>query len=395
MTVGVILPQGTYLPPHITAQPQSLMTNSGSRVVLSVAATVRLGRTLAYQWYQGQSPIGGILTNASGVMQPTPGTNSTLDLGYVTTASSGSYWVEIINGDVVVDSAPAQLTAIPVPVTAGYEIPWPAGVDLTHVALTGPPRIVPSGAAVWNSDKTNYFASGTYASATVTWSDAATNAINEEVSISNPAAIQAVMGFPVPVPSWADPSSISSAGPHVDTLGDPRTILLWHPASSNLYATAAGSAKVYWPVTNQASTSLTVPVLVQTKWPTNSALYQTFVAGSAPVNLSTPSNGLVFSELMDQTAGMGGDASQVTDRNQFQATNAGQALLLLAPASPAAATNIYFQLVNSVAWTNGHYLASQCVIGDNLTNFPAAHDSSFGAPCVLNPLSRYCALPGT
>lgn len=381
-----------YFPPYFSTQPQATNYFSGDRVKLSAIVGVNTSRPLTYQWYKGPNQIMGITTNAQGVFLPVSATSTNVDLGYVTTDSTGGYSLRVSDGAVVIPSFPAPLTVNPVPAIAGQAIPWPKAVDLTKARVGGPP-LVPSGAAVWNVDKTNYYASGTYGNATITWLDSATNVITEEVQISNPAAVQVTLGQVVPVPAWADASQIPGTGPQVDTLGDPRTILLWHAASTNLYATAQGAAKVYWPVAGQSSTALKVPVLVQTSWPTDPGRYQTYVAGSTSVDLTTASNGFTYFQLSDQTAGLGASASQVQSQARFYATNAGKALLLLASAAPTAAANLYFQFVNSQVWTNTTYLQATAVVGQTLTTFPG-HDANYGAPYVLNPLSRYCAAPG-
>ena len=384
-----------YAPPAFALPPPSLTTNSGENVKLSVSVVPAVSappyNTITYQWYKGPNPALGVQRDARGVMQVVPGTNSTLDLGYVTTNSSGNYYVVIQQLDVKLASSIAQLTVNPVIAQAGKAIPWPTTVDLRQARVGGPP-LVPTGAAIWNVDKTNYYASGNYGTAVITWLDSATNAITEEVQINNPDAVQVALGQAVPVPEWADATQIPASGPHVDTQGDPRTILFWHAATHKLYATAWGSAKVYWPVAGASGSSLAVPQLVQTAWPAD-AQFQTYVAGSNPVDLGSPGNGFTFFQLLDQTPGMGASANLVQSHGQFLATNAGKALLLLAPATPSTTTNLYFQFVQSQVWTNLPYLTASAVIGRTMTNFPG-HASRYGLPYVFNPLSRYCAAAG-
>jgi YD repeat-containing protein len=131
--------------PVITAQPQSVMINSGQSTALSVTAT---GQGLAYQWYRGaagdtSAPVAGA-TQSSYTAAPT-----------VTT----SYWVRI-SGCTTVDSAVAtvsicqtpQITSQPASAIAsanGATLTVAAtGTDLTYEWYSGASQIAPTTASI-------------------------------------------------------------------------------------------------------------------------------------------------------------------------------------------------------------------------------------------------------
>ena len=119
--------------PSITTQPSNLEVQSGTAIVLSVAAS---GDDLSYQWYEGTS---GDTTNLVG-----GGTGSTLDTGVLT--ASTSFWVRITNagGNADSDTAVITVNAPSVPLVldgtgdiAGENIQHPNGNVFDQVLLTG------------------------------------------------------------------------------------------------------------------------------------------------------------------------------------------------------------------------------------------------------------------
>ena len=119
--------------PSITTQPASQEVQSGTAVVLSVAAS---GDDLTYQWYTG---------NSGDTASPVAGaTSGTLTTGALT--ASTNYWVQVINagGSADSDTAVITVTAPPVPLVldgsgdiAGENIQHANGNVFDQILLTG------------------------------------------------------------------------------------------------------------------------------------------------------------------------------------------------------------------------------------------------------------------
>ncbi len=119
--------------PTITTHPASQEVQSGTALVLSVAAS---GDDLTYQWYTGNS--GDTVNPVSGA------TDSTLTTGALSTSTN--YWVQITNAGGGVDSDTAVITvaAPTVPLVldgsgdiAGENIQHPNGNVFDQILLTG------------------------------------------------------------------------------------------------------------------------------------------------------------------------------------------------------------------------------------------------------------------
>ena len=119
--------------PTITTQPVSQEVQSGTAVVLSVAAS---GDDLTYQWYTG---------NSGDTANPVAGaTSGTLTTGALTVSTN--FWVQIINAGGSADSETASITvtAPPVPLVldgsgdiAGENIQHANGNVFDQILLTG------------------------------------------------------------------------------------------------------------------------------------------------------------------------------------------------------------------------------------------------------------------
>ena len=119
--------------PSINTQPASQEVQSGTAIVLSVAAS---GNDLTYQWYTG---------NSGDTASPVAGaTADTLETGELT--ASTNFWVQITNagGTVESDTAVITVTAPPVPLVldgsgdiAGENIQHPNGNVFDQILLTG------------------------------------------------------------------------------------------------------------------------------------------------------------------------------------------------------------------------------------------------------------------
>jgi hypothetical protein len=261
----------------------------------------------------------------------------------------------------------------------GDRIIPPQYADVTKLNLFTGPSVVPTNFCYWDKSAPpgNLYAQQP-GLVVVSWPNEVGVPIPTPVAINPAQSVLVDVGSRIPSPSSADLSQAPATSP----------LLFWHGPSSNLFATAVGTFTVTWYNTAREA----IPIMVQTQWPTNSQLYQTHVAGSAPVSLA---NGGAFSaaQLMYQDPGVGTDASAVQNSQSFSATNYGKSLLMLAPTNPPVSPTVYFQLVNTIAWANPAYLYTNAtaIIGQPITNYFGFHDASLGSPYVLNALSRYCA----
>jgi Ig-like domain-containing protein len=95
------------LPPHITAQPQSLRVLEGSAAAFSVTATGT--GPLICQWRFGATTIADA-------------TNGTLYVSNTTPASAGNYFITITNDAGAVTSAPAALVVSVRPVMNSMQV---------------------------------------------------------------------------------------------------------------------------------------------------------------------------------------------------------------------------------------------------------------------------------
>ena len=119
--------------PSITTQPANQEVQSGTAVVLSVAAS---GADLTYQWYTG---------NSGDTAAPVAGaTGSTLDTGVLTVSTN--FWVEVANagGSANSDTAVITVAAPSIPLVlegmgdiAGENIQHPNGNIFDQILLTG------------------------------------------------------------------------------------------------------------------------------------------------------------------------------------------------------------------------------------------------------------------
>jgi hypothetical protein len=187
------------------------------------------------------------------------------------------------------------------------------------------------------------------------------------------------LGREIVPPVNANVPGLPATGPTVV----PADATFWHNQSRKLYAVKTGPVLVAWPMA--ANTTNYVQGI--NVWPTNSADYQIHVAGSVPVHLT----GFTETHLLETEAGTEAVSETVQFQHQFAAAGPGRSLLLLAAGSPQT-TPIFFQLVKSVAWNDPAYLHTNApaTIGQEITDQFGYHDSSCGAPLVMQSDSIYC-----
>ncbi len=216
----------------------------------------------------------------------------------------------------------------------------------------------------------------------VTWYDQQTNGIVRYYWVEGHPARQAYLGQDIPLPAGTDPSR-TPAGP--DTL--PPGLAYWHQPSGKLYAKAPLSFSVNWKGTNNNP----LPVQVKASWP-GANRFQVHVAGSPAVDLS---GGAASSSAQLFYQEPGGDVSSedVQSLGRYANTAPVRSFLLLAPGPSPDTTNIYFQLIQTVAWSDTNYLTDQvaATVGSPILPQAGWHNPNFGGPYVFNALSRYNA----
>lgn len=107
--------------PAITTPPLSQSVGAGANVTFSVVASG--AATLTYQWKKDTIAISGA-------------TNTTLALSAVTTSDAGRYTVTVTNAAGTATSTPAQLSVVPVTVTAVHTLVGPGYVPGTSVTIS-------------------------------------------------------------------------------------------------------------------------------------------------------------------------------------------------------------------------------------------------------------------
>ena len=151
------------------------------------------------------------------------------------------------------------------------------------------------------------------------------------------------LGKEIVPPVSANVPGLPATGPMVT----PADATFWHNPSRKLYATRTGPLLVAWPM----SDSTTNYVQGVNVWPTNSADYQLHIAGSLPVPLTGFNNNGSETELLETEPGTGAEWEDVHYVHRFSAPNPGRSLLRLSTGSPQS-SDIFFQVIKSVAWKN-------------------------------------------
>ncbi len=257
-------------------------------------------------------------------------------------------------------------------------VPLPPGRNASELDSFNPPTVVPSNRTFWDSTAKALYPTNA-GDITVTWhfNSAPSNMTTVGVIVPLPLNTYDI-GQEILAPPCADTNQIPDSG----------TGGFWHQYTHKLYATNPAAASITW----KRSNGSLIPQQILGQWPTNPALYQIHVANSAPVNVT---GGGHFGSPTLFAAESGAGATLVN--SQFQATGAGKSLhLVSAPGTDPSATNIYFQLVQSISPMDPNYLrdTNTAAIGSEITD--PAHNPACGSPSVvdyLNPSSpaRYCA----
>lgn len=200
------------------------------------------------------------------------------------------------------------------------------------------------------------------------------------------------VGQTIPRPTVVPAGSVPASGPTLVPVNSASGKgAVWHTAAQQLYATSPGDWTVWWTGTN-ATTCPLVSSRISIVWPTSAARYQVHVAGTPAVDLSN-GGAIQWTELHYQEPGVGSSESEVHSQRTFSASGAGRSVLVLAPGNPldGGTTNVYLQLIQTVAGNDLSYLTNQTTtIGQEIVPQSGWHATNFGGGYVLNFLSRYC-----
>ena len=195
--------------------------------------------------------------------------------------------------------------------------------------------------------------------------------LTNKVFIKPYPVVNCFLGQWIPPPPCADLTMDLNAPPGLPTS------LFWHQYTQKLYATGPGSYTNYWKRSNNS----TVPQQINIQWPTNASVYQIHVANTPPVDLT---NGVsnAFSSLLVQEPG----TAATVIANQFQSGNGGRSMILLSPGPNPQLTNIFFQFVQTILWSNTNYFSdtNTAVIGQEIVD--PAHNPGCGSPYVFDYL---------
>jgi uncharacterized delta-60 repeat protein len=247
-------------------------------------------------------------------------------------------------------------------------IALPAGRSKADLDPANPPLVTPPTRTFWDATTSTLYPTNA-GDFTVIW-----NFKTPPLQVTN-------IGFIVPPPTntytitqeifppgCADPTQVpvTASGAY------------YHALSHKVYATAPGLGTVTW---KRANGSL-VPQPFLAQWPSDPAQFQIHVANSALVDV-TGGGQFGFPALLGQDPGTG--ATLVN--NQFAAASAGRSLLLVSAAGAAPqATNIFFQLVQTILWNDPTYFrdTNTATIGQEIVD--PAHNPACGSPFVLDYL---------
>ena len=276
-----------------------------------------------------------------------------------------------------------QLYSLVPEYTIGQQIPPAAPVDLSLTPQG--PIMNPSGAVCWSTPSGPAFAQ-VPGFASLIWSNRVTLAgiqtavaVRQSFIIRDIPPAQYLLGQEIRPP---DGASVTN-GPTVS----PSDAAYWHAPTHKLYATGLyTNYDINWSGTGCAG----IHVLARNVWDPN-ASYQTHIANTPPVPLTAWGVGSQ-AQLLATDSSTGAKVNPISGSiSAFSATGPGRSLVMESPGNPAS-TNIYFQLVKTIAWNDPAYLDTNgvAIIGQGITDTHGYHDASLGSPWVLDPLSRYC-----
>jgi uncharacterized delta-60 repeat protein len=260
-------------------------------------------------------------------------------------------------------------------------IPLPLGRTVLELSNANPFSVSPPNGALWDSLQQALYPA-TNGTITVTWNF--TNApfqVTTLWSIGSLPLLTLDLGMELPPPPCA-----STNLDHIPGDG-----AFWHKLTRRMYVTRQGLSTVLW--TRPNGPSFTFPQQVFGQWPADNSVYQLHVASTPPVNMSGSSQ-FKFASLLTQEPGMG---AAVSDQ-RYTASGPGRSLLLIAPGTDPAFTNIYFQFVKTIVWNDPLYFRDNSTANIGEPIIDPAHNPACGSPYVFDYLTpnypwRFAALP--
>jgi len=344
----------------VTSEPMDQITSPGTKVVFSV--TVASPVPVSYEW----------TANSPDAYEATQGRLEFTSARYDAQISAK---LTVAGGA----SLPTRTASLTVHYLSGQEFKPPQEAVVTGEPSTWPVA-VPSTSVSWMPGSRRLYAASTNANDTavqITWRTAGGAAIPSAALIQGVQAETYEAGQPLRPPATAD----LGRPPRTD----PEGMCFWHQPTQRFYATTVPAD--FWAIW-ETEDGVEVSVPVHTEWPSDANLYQIHVAKTSPVCLSNAWPATVVSNLATE-------ASATLTGTCFTADRPGRSLIMLSPGIPTV-TNIYFQFVKTVEWTNSQYLRDGVAAtnGQPVLDDFGDHSPQWGGPLVLNPLSRYCADEG-
>jgi hypothetical protein len=206
-----------------------------------------------------------------------------------------------------------------------------------------------------------------------------------------------VYGYDAPLPVLELGSVIPEPTQPLDRMGtfpmvgptvNPPEAAFWHVPSQKLFAVRPGSVLVSWKLAGADGTNNWEAAIL---WPTNSARYQSHIAGPTPVDVS---NGGAYSNVVLQASTSGATLVSTDAQRWFTAATPGDSLLMLSAGHP---TNgpIRFQFVRSIAWNDPAYLhdAAPATVGSPIVDPNGYHNPACGSPQVVLPNGVFAPAP--
>ena len=206
-----------------------------------------------------------------------------------------------------------------------------------------------------------------------------------------------VYGYDVPLPVLEIGSQIPEPSQPLDRMGtfpmlgptvNPPDAAFWHVPSQKLFAVKPGSVLVSWKLAGTAGTNNWEAAVL---WPTNTARFQTHIAGPTPVDLS---DGGKYSNVVLQATTSGATLLSSNAQQWFTASTPGDSLLMLS-AGPPTNGPIRFQFVRSIAWNDPTFLhdSAPATVGSPIVDPAGYHNPACGSPQVVLPNGVYAPAP--
>ncbi|MCI0747734.1 MAG: PA14 domain-containing protein [Verrucomicrobia subdivision 3 bacterium] len=206
-----------------------------------------------------------------------------------------------------------------------------------------------------------------------------------------------IYGYDAPLPAVELGSVIPEPSQPLDRMGtfpmfgptvNPPDAAFWHVPSQKLFAVRPGSVLVSWKLAGNDGTNNWEAAIT---WPTNSARYQSHIAGPTPVDVS---DGGTYGNAILQASTTGATLVSSNAQHWFTSSTPGDSLIMLSSGSPTNSP-IRFQFVRSIAWNDPAYLhdSAPATVGSPIVDPAGYHNPACGSPQVVLPNGVFAPAP--